>query len=56
MKVASGIWPEPTKTPLHAVVDGHRKMGDYTIEKVYFESIPGHYVTGNLYRPAGKVA
>ncbi len=54
VKVASGIWPEPTKTPLNAVVHGRREMGDYTIEKVSFESIPGHFVTGSLYRPAGE--
>ena len=54
VKVASGIWPLPAKTPLNAVVHGARDMGDYTIEKVYFESLPGHFVTGSLYRPAGK--
>jgi dienelactone hydrolase len=51
MQVALGIWPAPTKTPLHAVVHGRQDMGDYSVEKVYFQSLPGFYVTGNLYRP-----
>ena len=53
MKVALGIWPEPTRTPLEAVVHGKIDKGDYTVEKVYFQSVPGYYVTGNLYRPKG---
>ena len=53
MLVACGLWPLPTKTPLHAVVYGRRDRGDYTVEKAYFESMPGFYVTGNLYRPVG---
>lgn len=52
--VANGLWPMPTKTPLNAVVHGAIDMGDYTVEKVYFESMPGFYVTGSLYRPKGK--
>ena len=53
IKVATGVWPMPTKTPAHAVVHGKIDRGDYTVEKVYFESFPGFYVTGNLYRPKG---
>lgn len=49
--VAAGLWPMPTKTPLRAVVHGRIDRGEYTIEKVYFESAPGFFVTGNLYRP-----
>jgi len=52
-KVALGLWPEPTRTPLNAVVHGKIDQGEYTVEKVYFESVPGFYVTGNLYRPVG---
>jgi len=49
--VSQGLWPEPTKTPLKAVRHGQVDRGDYTVEKVYFESAPGLFVTGNLYRP-----
>ncbi|HEC03007.1 MAG TPA: acetylxylan esterase, partial [Phycisphaerales bacterium] len=54
MRVTLGLWPMPTKTPLNPVIHGLIDQGDYTIEKVYFESVPGFYVTGNLYRPKGK--
>lgn len=58
LTVSQGLWPMPTKTPLNAVIHGKIDQGDYTIEKVYFESAPGFFVTGNLYRPkhiTGKV-
>lgn len=52
--VSAGLWPLPEKHPLHAQVFGRVERGDYSVEKVYFESHPGFYVTGNLYRPVGK--
>jgi dienelactone hydrolase len=52
--VAVGLWPLPEKTPLHAVIHGKIDRDEYTIEKVFFASYPGHYVSGNLYRPKGK--
>tara|TARA_R110002096_G_scaffold403766_4_gene601381 strand:+ start:20058 stop:22280 length:2223 start_codon:yes stop_codon:yes gene_type:complete len=53
IQVGSGLWPMPTKTPLNPVIHGELNMGDYIVEKVFFESFPGHFVTGNLYRPSG---
>src|SRR5438128_3094170 len=52
--VATGLWPLPEKTPLNAVVHGSIDRDEYTVEKVFFASMPGHYVTGNLYRPKNK--
>jgi dienelactone hydrolase len=52
--VATGLWPMPEKTPLNPVIHGKIDRDDYTIEKVFFASMPGHYVSGNLYRPKGK--
>jgi len=49
--LAAGLWPLPEKTPLKAVVHGRVEREDYTMDRVYFESFPGHYVTGNLYLP-----
>lgn len=52
--LANGLWPMPAKMPLRPVIHGKIERDGYTIEKVYFASHPGHYVTGNLYRPSGK--
>ena len=52
--VATGLWPMPTKTPLNPVIHGRVDREEFTVDKVYFESYPGHYVTGLLYRPKGK--
>ncbi|MHC4401406.1 MAG: alpha/beta hydrolase family protein [Planctomycetota bacterium] len=54
MRVSLGLWPMPTATPLRPIVHGRVDCGDYTVEKVCLESLPGFYVTGNLYRPKGK--
>jgi dienelactone hydrolase len=37
--------------PLNAKTTGRIKAGGYEIEKVIFESLPGFFVTANLYRP-----
>lgn len=54
MLVSLGIWPLPTRTPLNPVVHGKIEREDYTVERAYFESMPGFFVTGSLYRPKGK--
>src|SRR2546423_1756012 len=51
--VSEGLWPLPEKSPLNAVIHGKIDRDDYTIEKVFFASYPGHYVSGNLYMPKG---
>lgn len=52
--VSNGLWPLPETTALDPVIHGLIDRGDYTVEKVYFASRPGHYVCGNLYRPKGE--
>lgn len=52
--VATGLWPLPPKTPLKAVIHGRIDRDGYSVEKVFFASHPGHYVSGNLYRPRTK--
>ncbi|QDV37311.1 acetylxylan esterase [Tautonia plasticadhaerens] len=49
--VAAGLWPMPTTPELVPVVHGPVGREGYTVEKVYFESFPGLFVTGSLYRP-----
>lgn len=52
--VATGLWPMPARTAPQAVIHGRVDRDGYTVEKVYFQSFPGHFVTGNLYRPKGR--
>lgn len=41
----------PKRSPLNAHITGEIERGDYRIQKLYFESLPRLYVTGNLYLP-----
>ncbi len=43
--------PLPQRTPLNPIWRGERKGKGYTVENVAFESIPGFFVTGSMYRP-----
>ena len=45
------LWPLPEKTPLNAVIKSKRLYDGYSVENVSFESIPGYFVCGNLYKP-----
>ncbi|MGQ9650791.1 MAG: alpha/beta hydrolase [Phycisphaerae bacterium] len=56
VRFAAGLDPEPPRTPLNPHIFGKIEHDDYTMEKVYFESMPGVLVCGNLYRPKNPSA
>lgn len=47
----SGLKALPRHTPLNAQIHSRKVHDGYTVENVFFESLPGFFVTGNLYRP-----
>ena len=51
--VSMGLWPNPARSPLNAEITHRVERDGYSIENVRFQSLPGYYVTGNLYRPFG---
>src|SRR5262245_57971997 len=52
--VATGLWPMPAREKLTPTIYGRIDREGYSVEKVFFASLPGHYVSGNLYRPRTK--
>jgi dienelactone hydrolase len=50
----AGLLPFPERNPLRPAIFDEVKRADYRLSKVYFESLPGFFVTGNLYRPIGE--
>lgn len=54
VRVASGLVPMPERTPLYPRIFDRFEWEGISIEKVYFESMPGVYVSGNLYRPLDR--
>ncbi len=47
----AGLFPWPRRTPLKPIVRARRVFDGYSVENVAFESVPGFFVTGNLFRP-----
>lgn len=41
----------PTRTPLHAEITGAIEHPDYLVQKLVYQSLPGFYVTANVYVP-----
>lgn len=56
LRLSAGLLPMPERTPLNAVIHGRVEREDYTIDRVFFESLPGHFVTGSLYLPKSRPA
>jgi dienelactone hydrolase len=52
--VAAGLYPEFERPPLKPVVFGKVDAEDFSIERVVLETLPGFYLTGNLFLPKGK--
>ncbi len=46
-----GLVPWPDRTDLNPVITGTLQSDEFIVEKLHFQSRPGLYVTGNLYRP-----
>ncbi|MBK8506371.1 MAG: acetylxylan esterase [Saprospiraceae bacterium] len=46
-----GMNPQPERSDLKVRVTGVVEHEHFIVEKIVFESMPGLYVTGNLYRP-----
>jgi len=49
-----GINPQAKRNSLNTIFRNKRVMNGYTVENVAFESIPGYFVCGSLYRPIAK--
>jgi dienelactone hydrolase len=49
--LACGLLPMPSRPAIDATVHGRIERDDYTVDRVYFESSPGLFVTGSLYQP-----
>lgn len=45
------LMPLPKKCNLNPIIHSKREYDGYTVENAAFESLPGVFVTGNLYRP-----
>jgi dienelactone hydrolase len=50
----AGLSRFPKKNNLNPIIHSKRIHDGYSVENVAFESMPGFFVTGNLYRPTEK--
>ena len=51
-RILSSFGGFPEKTPLNAKITGTLERDGYRVEKLVYESLPGFFVTANVYVPA----
>jgi len=54
IQLASGLLPFPEKTLLKAERFGAVERDGFKVERVFFESFSGHFVTGSLFSLTGE--
>ncbi len=60
-RIRQGIWEglglnrNFERTPLSPIIRNKKELDGYTVENIAFESLPGFFVTGNLYRPTRQL-
>jgi dienelactone hydrolase len=47
----AGLLPAPKRGPLNPIIHSRREYQGYSVENFAIESLPGFFVTGNLFRP-----
>ena len=52
--IGAKLWPLPDRPAVKSIRHSRREYGDYSVENVALETLPGFYCTGNLYRPLGR--
>jgi dienelactone hydrolase len=55
IREGAGLPNSPVTTPLNPIIHSKRTYDGYTVENIAFESMPGLFVTGNLYKPLKKL-
>lgn len=53
-KLAEAVGEFPAKSPLNPVITGTLERDDFRVEKLYFESQPGYFVTAALFLPKNR--
>ncbi len=49
----AGVSPWPEKTPLQTIQHSRRVYDGYAVSNIAIETLPGYWLTGNLYTPVG---
>lgn len=54
--VSAGLWPRPERPALRTLVGEPLQRAGYQVSALALETLPGFFLAGNLYVPAGKQA
>jgi hypothetical protein len=54
VQVSAGLWPMPERGPVRAIVRGEVDRGEYKVQAILLETVPGFFVGGSLYLPAKR--